>query len=308
MVEPHYGPGRARRLCGGVPSWILAAAIAALAPQFAAGLSPAAGAAALRARMATIADKLDYNQFRRPLYMESKDGQEGVSGDVYALVSHPFDSAAATLGKPGEWCELLLLHLNNKYCRASAEAGRMLMRVNIGKKHDQPLEETYRVNFVYDVVATGADYLHVTMGAAEGPFGTSNYRIAFEATPAPEGKTFIHLSYSYAYGVAGRLAMMAYLASAGRDKVGFTLVAKERGGQPQLIDGVRGVVERNTMRYYLAIESYLGALLVPLPARQEKGLRDWFAAAERYKRQLHEVDITEYLDTKRREYIRQRAG
>jgi hypothetical protein len=65
------------------------------------------------------------------------------------------------------------------------------------------------------------------------------------------------------------------------------------------------VVERNTMRYYLAIEAYLGALSAPPRARLEKRLHDWFAASERYPRQLHEMKRNDYLDMKRREYQRQ---
>jgi len=71
---------------------------------------------------------------------------------------------------------------------------------------------------------------------------------------------------------------------------------------------MRGVVERNTMRYYLAIEAFLGALSVPPQARLEKRLRDWFAAAERYPRQLHEKERDEYLKMKRREYLRQQSA
>jgi hypothetical protein len=40
----------------------------------------------------------------------------------------------------------------------------------------------------------------------------------------------------------------------------------------------------------------------------EKRLRDWFAAAERYPRQLHEMEQDEYLDMKRKEHLRQQAG
>jgi hypothetical protein len=61
------------------------------------------------------------------------------------------------------------------------------------------------------------------------------------------------------------------------------------------------------MRYYLAIEAFLGALSVPPQARLEKSLRDWFAGIERYPRQLHEMEQGAYLDMKRREYVRQRA-
>lgn len=69
--------------------------------------------------------------------------------------------------------------------------------------------------------------------------------------------------------------------------------------------GMRGVIERNTMRYYLAVEAYLGALATPMPAQIEKRLNDWYAGVERYPVQLHELGRDEYLDLKRREILRQ---
>ena len=61
------------------------------------------------------------------------------------------------------------------------------------------------------------------------------------------------------------------------------------------------------MRYYLAIEAFLGSLSAPAGARVEKSLRDWFAASERYPRQLHEMEQGEYLAMKRKEYLRQQV-
>ena len=91
--------------------------------------------------------------------------------------------------------------------------------------------------------------------------------------------------------------MQAYLGSSGADKVGFTPTA---GGQ--LVGGMRGVIERNTMRYYIAIESLLGALDTRPPARFEKAARSFYAGTERYKRQLHEMDEARYLALKRKDY------
>ena len=70
----------------------------------------------------------------------------------------------------------------------------------------------------------------------------------------------MHLSYSYGSGVAGRLAMQGYLATAGADKVGFTVTGRDGSGQPIYIGGVRGAIERNAMRYYLAIDAHLASL------------------------------------------------
>jgi hypothetical protein len=267
--------------------------------------SPGPGAT-LRARYAVLKAERGHTQFHRPLYMDSGDNADGVQGDIHALVNYPFAIAGEALSKPSQWCDILILHINTKYCRPSIDGQRTLLHVNIGKKYDQPLDESYRVDFVYRVAARTADYLQVILNADEGPLATRNYRIVIEAAPGEDGRTFLRFSYSYSYGMVARVAMQVYLATVGRDKVGFTLV-EESDGRPRYIGGMRGVMERNTMRYYLAIEAYLGALSVPPEARVEKSLRDWFAAIERYPRQLHEIEQGEYLDMKRREYSRQQV-
>jgi hypothetical protein len=267
-----------------------------------------AGAAALRARFVVLKDRLAYNQFRRPLDMDSSETANGVAGEIHAVVNHPFAAAGAVLGKAAQWCDILVLHLNTKYCRPSTDGDETVLHVRIGKKHDQPMDEAHAVDFVFRVGASTPDYLAVRLTAAEGPFGTSDYRIVLEAAPAPGGGTLVRLAYAYSFGVVGRIALQGYLGTAGRDKVGFTLVGKERGVQPHLIGGVRGLAERNTMRYYLAIEAFLGSRSALPELRMEKSLRDWFASSERFPRQLHEIDLAEYLAMKRIEYSRQQAG
>ncbi len=117
------------------------------------------------------------------------------------------------------------------------------------------------------------DFLAVRLNAEKGPLATSDYRILLEAAPADGEKTILHLAYSYAYGLTGRLAMQAYLVTGGLGKVGFTIVGTRADGQPEYIGGVRGVVERNTMRYFLAIDAYLGALAAAPPEQLEKRLQ-----------------------------------
>src|SRR5450759_1905980 len=264
-------------------------------------------AASLRAKYGALQGQLSHNQFQRPLYMDSSEISRGVTGDIYAVINYPFATAGAALNGPARWCDILSLHLNTKYCRASTSSQGSVLNVNIGKKHDQPLDEAYRVDFAYRVAAETPNYLKVRLNADEGPLSTRNYRIMLEAIPLEDERTFIHLAYSYTYGLAGRLAMQAYLGTIGSDKVGFTVVGKQSDGQPLHVGGMRGLVERNTMRYYLAIEAFLGALSTPPQARLEKRLHGWFAAVERYPRQLHEMEQGEYLDMKRKEYLRQQA-
>jgi hypothetical protein len=89
--------------------------------------------------------------------------------------------------------------------------------------------------------------------------------------PLDARRTFLHLSYSYGHGMAGRLAMQGYLATLGADKVGFTATGRDGNGQPIHIGGVRGAIERTAMRYYLAIDAHLAALAAP--AGQQRGSR-----------------------------------
>lgn len=290
--------------------WCIAGCLAAgLLASFAhAGGAEALSAGSLHAKYADLRGRLATNQYRKPLYLESSEFAEGVTGDIYALVDHPFAAAAAALNTPGDWCEILILPMNTKYCRASTSSAGSVLHVSIGKKYDQPLDQAYRLDFDYRVSAQTPAYLQVRLSADQGPLSTRDYRIVLEAVPLDEGRTFIHLSYSYGFGTIGRLAMQAYLGTLGRGKVGFTASGTQADGQPRYIGGTRGVVERNTMRYFLAIEAFLGSRAAPPEARLEKRLRDWFTAAEGYPRQLHEMERGEYLDMKRREYSRQRAG
>lgn len=275
-------------------------------PVWGAGGSQALGPAALRAKHVALGPQLASNQFQGPLYLASTESAEQLEGDVYALVKHPFGTVSAELSDPRHWCDMLIMHLNIKFCRAKPAGGSTQLDVRIGRKHDRPLLEASTVLFSYRPVAVDPDYLAVELEAADGPLDTHDYKILLEAVPIAQGQSFIHMRYSFAYGRAGRVAMQLYLATLGRGKVGFTPTAAASSGEPPpLIGGVRGVVERNTMRYYLAIESYLDALSVPPPQRFEKGLEGWFAATQKFARQLYEVDRAAYLEMKRKEYQRQ---
>jgi hypothetical protein len=153
--------------------------------------------------------------------------------------------------------------------------------------------------FTYHVQARAGDYLRVMLDSPDGPLGTRDYRIVFEATPLDGRRTFIHLGYSYGFGTMARLAMQAYLGTAGAHKVGFTVTGKDASGNPVYVKGMLGATERNTMRYFLAVDAYLGSLAVPEPQRLEKRLNDWYAASGKYPRQLAEMDRSEYLAMKR---------
>jgi hypothetical protein len=265
-------------------------------------------ASSLGAKYAALRTQLSNNQFQKPLYLDSSESSDSVAGDVYAVVDHPFATTASALSGAGEWCEIIFLSINTKYCRVSAGGEGSVLDTRIGRKYDQPVDQAYRVEFFHRVVTRIPDYLQVELSADQGPLGTRNYRIVLEAIPVEKGRTFVRLSYSYGFGAIGKLAMQIYLGTTGKDKVGFTVTGTQPDGQPLHIGGMRGVVERNSMRYYLAIEAFLGSLSAPPQAQLEKRLRDWYAASERYPRQLHEIGQAEYLEMKRKEHARQQQA
>ena len=99
--------------------------------------------------------------------------------------------------------------------------------------------------------------------------------------------------------------MHGYLATVARDKIGFTVTGQTAAGGARYIQGLRGVMERNTMRYYLAVDAYLASLGVAAPEQFESRLRHWFDSSEQYAAQLHEMDRAQYLELKHREMQRQ---
>ena len=284
--------------------WLRAALWCALA---AAPLAQAQDALSLKARHTALREALASNAFGRPLVLESKENAGDLKGDIYARIDQPFSVAGPALQGIEHWCDILILHLNVKRCVATnARAGESLGLL-IGRKFDQPLADAYAFEFAYSVVAAQPDYLQVMLHSDEGPLGTSRYRIVLEVVALDAGHSFLHMSYSYAYGMAARMAMHGYLATVGRNKVGFSVVGTQPNGQPIYIGSTRGVIERNTMRYYLAIEAYLGSLATPAPQQLAKRLNDWHRGVERYPAQLHELDLAEYLTLKRDAVQRQTA-
>jgi len=284
-------------LCGG---W-LGAGISVAA-------EPAMSPDPLRAKYTELGKQLRNNQFQRALYLDSVESSTNLKGEIYAVVDYPFATVNAALNNPAHWCDVLVLHMNVKYCHASSDKAGTVLSVNLGRKYYQPLADAFRLEFNYRGVITTPDYFALELNAEDGPLSTHDYHIWIEATPVKQGRTFLHVTYAYAFGLTGRLGMQAYLATIGRDKVGFTVTGKLPNGQPAYIQGVRGVVERNTMRYYLAIDAYLAALTTPPKGQLEKRLRYWYNATDQYARQLHEVELDDYLAMKRREYRRQQLA
>ena len=286
-----------RRLLGTITAVVLGLA----------SFNACADAAGLRAKHAELRESLRSNGYQRAMHIDSHESGDTLAGDVYAVLDHPFAKVSAALKEPGGWCDILILPFNTKYCHPVNSGGGPALLVRIGRKYDQPVDKAYRLEFAFRNVAAAPDYFEARLTSPEGPLSTRDYRIVVKAVPLDSGHPFLHLDYSYAYGMAGRMAMQAYLATVGSSKVGFTVTGRNASGQPEFIGGVRGTVERNAMRYYLAIDAYLDSLDTPAAQRAEKRIQQWFSESERYPRQLREMDQPTYVGMKRQEVQRQQT-
>ena len=263
----------------------------------------------LLAKHKSLAGELSSNVYGRPLFLDSTESGDLVSGNAYAVLDTPFATVNAAFRAEAAWCDVMILHINTKYCRVVPGSNLTKLKVHVGKKTPQALQDTSSLEFVMHRVSASTSLLVVQLSAENGPLGTRNYRIELQATPLEDNKTFMHLRYSYEYGLAGRLAMQGYLATGGRGKVGFsTQTPATANTKATFVGGARGAVERNTMRYYLAIDAYLQALSLP-PANQVNARLDkWFDATEQYPQQLRETDKASYVSMKKSEILRQHAG
>ena len=234
---------------------------------------------------------------------EEADGR--LRGEVWAVVEHDPTGVRAALSEAAPWCDVLILHLNVKYCRAGRQAGQDVLDMAVGRKFDQPLASVHWMRLQWRLASAQPEAWRVELWADEGPLQTRDYRIEMESAPLGAQRTLVRLGYSYAYGAAARWAMQLYLGTLGHDKVGFTVLGRLPDGRVQYVGGLRGVLERNAVRYALAVHAYLDALVRPAPEQLALRLEGWFDATERHARQLHELGREDYLAMKREEVQRQ---
>lgn len=266
-------------------------------------LAAGSGAGTLLATYSTIKPKLEKNQFGAPIYLESTEGDGSVRVDMYGVVRHPFNLVRDALQSPANWCEITPLHLNIKACTYKTSVEPAQLTLYSGRKHYQSPSDAYPLKLSFRVLSQQPDFLDLALSAKEGPMGTKDHRITLQAAPLDEQNTLLHFGYTYGYGAMARMAIKSYFATLGRDKVGFSLV--NRDGKQEYVDGVRGAVERNTMRYYLALQTYLDTLKVPEAQRFEQRLSRWYDLTAKYPRQLQETDKAGYLINKRMEHSKQ---
>lgn len=290
--------------------WISAAASIATALWFATASAqmpsppraePTEAAAVLAARHVALADDLARSPFSLPLVVRSRDEGAVAEGEIVGLVPHPYAAFAAAFAAPRAFCDVAVLHPNVKGCMPARVDGEDRVTLYAGRKHYEPTERAYAQEFVATAPPVSDRYLRLVLRAPDGPLGTRDYVFTLEAMPAGDA-TFIAVRYAYRSSFASRAATAGYLATTGSGKTGFS---RSDTGAPAR--GVRGVVERNAMRHYLALLAVLDTAAVHEAERTAARLDRYYTLTDRFAAQLREFDRTEYVAIKTREFAERRV-
>jgi hypothetical protein len=251
-----------------------------------------------KARLAT-------NSFGLPLVVESSEQDDRVQVDVYGIFDHSFITIANALKVPANWCDIVFLPPNVKTCTYRKLNDTWQLTFYLGRKEYQPPEDVRKITCHYRSAEQQQGYLDITLNADDGPFGTKNHRMRTEALPLDGGKTYIHVSYTYGDSGALRLASKIYFATLGRNKVGFTVTGTDRNGKPVYIGGPRGAVERNAVRYYFAIQSFMNTSQYSGESRFNMRISQWYDLTNHYRKQLFDLEKKDYITLKTRERTNQ---
>lgn len=249
-----------------------------------------------------IEDSLLQNSYEIPIYIDSNVTKSSMRGDIFGILYHSFKTVSGTLKTLDNWCAIMPQHINIKACTYQHANNKCHLTFYTGRKFYQKADDVYRLNYNFKVTSLNSNYFSVSLKAKNGPLDTTDYNIQVEAIPLTDESTFIHLSYDYSYGLWTRMGMSTYLATLGRDKVGFTIEKNDKNNKPVYVQGIRGIIERNAMRYYFAIQSHLKSLPESIDMRFETRIKYWFDLTEKYAKQLYEMDRNDYLKYKRMEH------
>ena len=251
-------------------------------------------------RYQELRDLAQHGPFGVPLSVRSEDSSDQVSAEVSGIIEHPFEAVKAALSSPASWCEFAPLHLNVKACTFQMQSHETLLTLYLGRKYYQTPEKASSQTYQFAVQTGEPSSMSVSLSASQGLFGTTAHRFQLEAAGV-EGRTVVALRSSYVPSVLTRVMTAIYLATVGRNRVGFTREDAGPAGSPRYVKGFRGLVERSAMRYYLAFETFLEFESVPSTRRFEACINAVYDMMERYPTQLHDMEKAEYLDAKRRE-------
>jgi len=245
------------------------------------------------------------NKIATNLALISSYKNDRLSANIVGKIEHPFYRMQGFLKNIPNLCDFMLLNLNIKTCIATHKNDIAELVLFAGRKFYQHPRDGERIVYKVKINSMLESYVDISLTAAEGPYGTSEYVIRVQAEP-DKNMTILHIHTGYTTSIMSRLGTGIYLSTMGSDKIGFSITGYNKKHEPIYIQGEDGVIERNAMRYYLG---FLAMLEPEADAGEKQFLRraeKWFELTQQYKKQLYEMEKQEYLGAKKQEYANQR--
>lgn len=235
-----------------------------------------------------------------PMHVESWSSGARDEGRLDARLDYPFAVVRRALRDPTAWCAILSLHQNVKACVHRQGANGGLLRLYNGRKFYQALRQALQSDYVLTSDDVGTDHCVVSLASTDG----DGPHLAIDLRADGADGTAIHLNYRYQLSRLARAGLRVYFATDGRGKTGFSMIEQPAQGRSVPVAGLRGLIERNAVRYHLAIAAYLDR-----PGEDTSGVElsragHWYDLTTQYP-QLHELERGDYLANKRREFARQ---
>lgn len=232
-----------------------------------------------------------------PLTVTSQQSGGLLTGEATGLFAVPLAQVRDALVKPEYWCLVAPLHLNIKACTWKRQDRATILTLYAGRKHYRPPAQCHRIHFSFEVAQDSPDKVQIRLRAPRGPFASHDWELDAVATSVHDD-TLVRVRFGCRFGRTATLIVGSYFRTLARNKVGFS----RRGAHDErLVGGLRGLIERNVVRFFLAVEAYVATGNMPAPLRRQAMREHWFDATEQFPRQLHELDREEYLTIKQRE-------
>ena len=236
------------------------------------------------------------------IHIRSTSENDYLAAEVYAIVPYPLAALSQALVKPASWCDFVTLHLNIKACTYT-DGSPPTLNFYGGRKVYQPPEDADQLHYQFSVLQDTDQGFSVALRAAVGPMGTGDYLIRVAGQRFGD-EVLLYMTVSYKVSYRSKIGTSVYLSTLGADKVGFSKRANEQG-EMVYINDVNAIIERNVMRYYLALTVYMDSLNQQGADSRMKRAAAWYDATEVYSRQLHELERSEYLQAKQKEFANQ---
>jgi len=239
-----------------------------------------------------------------PIHLFTRQEKHRLTVKLVGLMPYSYTEVASVLSQPQSYCEFLPLMFNVKSCIVAEQSPQTQIRYYVAGKHYNPPLTSFRINSIYRLLQYKGDFLSVNLESDEDSLGSSQYRVELRAIPY-NGQTLISVNSLYAPGRLTRMATYTYINVFARNKPGFTLVKQEGDAKPSPITGFPAIIERSSVRAYLALKSLLTNRYLRPEQQFEARLQTWYDLNSPYDKQLYELDRNQYLDIKRRERANQ---